>query len=1053
MVKYISACVVFVTACGSLQAQLANTTSLLGAVSDSGGAAMAGVLVTAKDGATGQTYNATTSAEGYYNIQFVKVGTYTVTASRDGFSTQVKNGVAVDLNHTVRADLVLAIGQVNQQIEVTASTPPLSTDEPSIKETLGQRAVADLPLNGRDVLQLAVTTPGVLPGQKGSNGVPPGEDFIGAGTREIQNSISLDGISIMNNLSSQTPYHPSVDAIQEFEVQTGTYSAQYGAYLGTHLNLLTKSGTNSVHGAVYEFFRNDALDARNYFESPADPKVPLRQNQFGFVLSGPVYIPKLYDGRNKTFFMANYEGLRQVQNNTGFDTVLTQQERSGNFSDLPAGTQLNGLPGNIIPPSQLSPQALKAIAYMPPANLPGTTNNLLSSFPNNTNYNQTIDRLDQNIGDKIRLFFRYALQDETIVSGTTNPFADTTIPAITHNWVFGYTQTITPNIVNDLRIGYQHEDTNALNYWYVHNLASAGTDLGIPGFDADTRFGDPGLPLMYINNYTTLGTDSTNWFQGDKTWQGTDSFTWTHGTHTVIAGADIRKLTTGRQAVNQPLGAFTFSGDFTGNGAADFLLGFPISDTTPTAEVKNVVAAWRDGFFVVDNWQVSKKLTLNLGLRYELPTVPYTVNGYATILNPEQTGLVPTNPPQPGFSFVNPNHKNFAPRTGFAYRTTDRTVIRGGFGIYYNPNQTNTFTFLSANPPFSNVSTYNSAPPDPTISLSNPTPASSVQPAGLANIISPNRSLPTAYMNQWSFDLQQGLWKNAALDISYLGSHSLHLDRSFYTNTPLPGPGNIQTRRPNQDFAVIRIIQNDEIANYNGLSIILRQRTNSGLTLLASYTWSHALDVSSDSNNGGFPQDPYNWRGDYGNSNWDVRHRFVSSFNYEIPFFKSSSNALLRQTLSGWQTNGIVTIQSGYPFTVNIPGDAANTGAANQRPDLLHQATANCGDSHLFNCIDLTAYAPPTPYTYGNAGRNALFGPGLTNIDFSLFKNFSILEKASLQFRAEAFNLSNTPGFSNPNSGLPDDVGGAYPAGSSFGSITSTSHDNREIQFALKLLF
>jgi hypothetical protein len=298
-------------------------------------------------------------------------------------------------------------------------------------------------------------------------------------------------------------------------------------------------------------------------------------------------------------------------------------------------------------------------------------------------------------------------------------------------------------------------------------------------------------------------------------------------------------------------------------------------------------------------------------------------------------------------------------------------------------------------------------------------------------------------MNQWSFGIQQALWSNAALDVQYLGSHSTHLDRSFYNNTPAPGPGTVASRRPNRLFGDIRTIQNDEISNYNGLSVELRQRLSHGITMLASYMWSHDLDISTDSNGGGAPQNPYDWRADYGNSNWDVRHRFVASFTYSLPFFESSSHAFLKQALGGWQTNGIVTLQSGFPFNVTVSGDPANTGRSNERPNLVGTRSSDCGSGHLVNCIDRSAFAVAS-YAYGNFGRNVLFGPGLYNVDFSAFKNFRLAERATLQFRSEFFNLLNTPALSNPNAtfGAPN-----------FGTITSTKHDNREIQFALKLIF
>ncbi|MFL6464971.1 MAG: carboxypeptidase regulatory-like domain-containing protein, partial [Bryobacteraceae bacterium] len=576
-------------------AQLANTTSLIGAITDSAGAAMAGVSVTAINAGTNDTYRVVTNGEGNYTIEFLKIGTYSVTATQPGFQTVTKTGVVVDYNQTARTDFTLAVGQVSERVVVTATTPPISTDEASVREVISEKAVVDLPLNGRDPLQLAATAPGVLPGQKAANGVPPGEDFIGAGTREIQNSISLDGISIVNNLITTTPFHPSPDAIQEFEVQTGTYSAQFGAYMGAHLNLITKSGTNDLHGAVWEFLRNDKLDAKNFFQSPTSRKAPLRQNQFGFVVGGPVFIPKLYNGRNRTFFMADYEGLRLVRQSTSLDTVITPLMRQGNFSEL--GTQLKpaaSYPGNIIPTSSLSPQALKLLQYMPLPNRPGIRNNFEANYPNNDRFNQTIDRLDQNIGDKSRFYFRYALNNEEYLVGATGPFNGTYLPVTTRNWVFGYTQTITPNLVNDFRVGWQHLETNALNYWYVNNLKTAGSDLGIPGFTGDVTYNNPGIPAITNTGLMGLGNGATNWFQFDTTWQGTDSLTYTHGAHTLIAGVELRKLITSRSAVNNADGQLSFTGLYTGATQADFMLGLVQSVTTPGPQIRNQVAQWRD---------------------------------------------------------------------------------------------------------------------------------------------------------------------------------------------------------------------------------------------------------------------------------------------------------------------------------------------------------------------------------------------------------------------------------------------------------------------------
>jgi hypothetical protein len=620
-----------------------------------------------------------------------------------------------------------------------------------------------------------------------------------------------------------------------------------------------------------------------------------------------------------------------------------------------------------------------------------------------------------------------------------------TSPVYLSNYEIGYTHTLTPHLVNDARFGRNYFNSATLNYFAVHHITDAGAALGIPGFNGDVVGNNPGIPEFNITGYTGWGNGGTNWYQDDVTWQGSEQLSWNHETHNVIAGFELRKLETGRAATNSPRGFFNFTGQYSGFAPADFMMGIPANLQTYAVEVKGLVAEWRDGFFILDNWQASRRLTLNYGLRYELPTVPYTVNGYATELNPQQTAIVPPNPPVPGFHFVYPQHTDWAPRLGFAFRLSERSVIRGGFGIYYNPNQTNSFTFLNTNPPFTNYVTYTGDPKRPTLSLANPIGGPANPPPPVSNLITDDWNLKTPRMNQWSFGLEQSLWSNSGLSVEYLGSHSYHLDRSYYNNTPyLPGPGSIQPRRPNQLFGIIRTITNDEIANYQGLSLVLRQRFTHGLEFLANYTWSHTLDISTDSNGGGAPMNPYNWHADYGNANWDIRHRFLFSYVWQLPFFRHSGS-LLRYTLGNWQLNGITTLQSGLPFNVSIGIDTANTQAGGvYRPNLIHAPSADCGGNHLTNCIDITAFAIPPFYSYGNAGRNLLYGPHLFTTDLSLFKLIPIHESAHFELRLEAFNVTNSPQFSNPNA--------VFGTGS-FGSITSTSIDNREVQLGAKLIW
>jgi len=1039
------------------RAQVANNTSLVGTVTDANGTVM-GAKVTAVNVGTNDTYWATTDEQGNYSITFVREGTYTITTEQTGFRTLVQKGIFVENNRTVRTDIRLEVGSVSQSVVVNATVPPISTDEATLAETISSRSVVDLPLNGRDTLKLAATTSNVIIGPKSSQtGVPPGEDFIGAGQREITNSLTLDGITIMNNLITVTHVVPSADAVEEVQVQNGNYTAQYGSYMGVHVNLASKSGTNGLHGALFEFLRNDMFDAHSFFDRPGSPKKPLHLNQFGVEADGPVYLPKLYNGRNKAFFTASYEGLRQIKSPSQLGTTLTQAMRGGDFSSLcRSGFSASGLcndaepshqiydptthspyPGNIIPSTQLSSVAQALLQFYPLPNIAGT-NTFSGPVASNVSTNQTLERMDQNFGDKIRLFVRYDWQNTTIFGGSITPTGGSYGPANNRNIAIGYTHIITGGLVNDFRFGRNHLMTNNLNYWTVNGLLNAGTQLGIPDFTGDTAFHNPGIPDVTVSGFMTLGNAGANWYQDDTTWHGYDQVSYRRGSHNVMAGVEIRKLITGRAAANNPRGLFNFTGPRSGNAAADFLLGTPQNDITPIQEFKGVVAEWRDGFFLLDNWQLNSKLTLNYGLRYELPTVPYSVNGNARILNPQQTALIPATVPTPGFQFLNANHDNWAPRLGFAYRVTSKTVVRGGGGFYYNPNQTNSFTLATTNPPFGVTTTFNDSAATP-LSFANPTPGTGTT---FLSLFTENPDLPTPRMYQWNLGVSRELWKNSGFELQYLGSHSLHLDRSYFNNTPQPGPGSVDPRRPNQLWGVIRTIQNDEIANYHGLTTIFRQRMNRGLQVLASYTWSHSIDVSTDSNGGGAPMDAFNWRRDYGNANWDIRHRLVTSFVYDLP--SPNGPNVLRWTLGHWQANGIFTAQTGIPFNVLISRDQANIGRGNQRPNVVGTPTANCGSGHLVGCIDSSAFALPAQFTFGNAGRNILVGPGLVDADFSVFKEFPIKERLKFQFRAEMFNIFNHPNFGSPNT--------TWDTGS-FGNITQTTTENRDIQFGAKLVF
>lgn len=1039
----------------SAWAQLASNTALVGNVNDASGAPLQGVEVKATNQGTSEQLTVLTNDLGYYEFQFLKPGVYTLSLSKQGFSTSTVRDIQLSANQSVRTDIAMKIGAVDTKVEVVAEIPAIKTDDASMNEVISSKQTVDLPTPSRNPLRLAVTTPGVIAGFKSPSGNPGGgEGFIGAGTREIMNSVSLDGVSIMNNLITTTTYRPSIDAVQEVQVQTGTYPAQYGGYMGVQINLITKTGTNDFHGAAFEFLRNEKLDAKPFFLRQGANKAPFKQNQFGVQLNGPVTIPKLYDGKNKTFFMFGYERLLARTAAPGIDTVLTSRMRAGDFSEQTAVVvdPFNNrapFPGNVVPSSRLSPQAIRTLAYMPAPNAPGIVQNYNVNTANNNTTDQYIGRLDQSFGEKNRLFFRYAYGDTTLLNENTNPFNGYNQPVKDKNWVVGYTRVLSSRSINDFRFGQQRTSIDSLNFFTPGGLypANASTALGIPGFTSDDK--NPGLPNFGITNFMAIGGGfmaSTNWFQSDRTDQISNTFSHFRGAHNIAAGIDSRQVITNRTANNNPRGGFTFNGQIANFPAADFMLGLPQAITTPGPLFPGGAQQWRHGFFVQDKWQVSQRLTLTLGLRYELPIVPRSTTGNGTILNPEQTAFIPSTVPSK-IPFHQADRNNWAPRLGLAYRMPSKFVVRAGIGMYYNPNQTNSYTLATTNPPFSSIFTFNNTPTSVPYSLAAPTPSGGGTGPARPNAFAINPYLPNSTMNQWSFSIERGLWSSAGIALEYLGSFSYHLDRNFQANTPAPGPGDINARRPNQRYGTIRMIQNDAVGRYNGLSAVFRQNGFKGLTILASYTWSKMLDMSTDSNGGSNVMVPFNTRLDYGLANWDLKHRFVSSFNYEIPWLKSSPNAFLRLSLGGWQTNGIFTAQSGFPFSATISADQANVGVGTQRANFTGTPiTVDCGSGKLTRCVNLDAFALPALYTYGNTPRNFLRGPGTVNMDWSLFKNFNFTERTKLQFRWETFNSFNHPNFTNPNSTV-------VPGSAVFGNITATSTNMRQMQMALKLLF
>jgi hypothetical protein len=1018
------------------------STQILGTVTDPSGAAVAGAAVEALRTETGEKRATTTDASGDFILPNLEIGTYDITVEAPSFQRALKRGIVLQINQKARIDVALSVGAVTDTVSVNASAPVLKTDDATLGEVVDRQLIAELPLNGRNFAQLAVVAaPGVRMGYQTFGG---GERLYASGQRENENQFTMDGSVIQDNLINSVSFRPSVEAIEEFKVQTGSFSAEFGMFSGAQVNMALRSGGNDLHATFFEFLRNDALDARTFFELPTNPKAPLRRNQFGAVISGPVRIPKLYNGRNKTFFMFDTEILRLRQSGSSPTAVAPAAFRSGDFSSLLPTTVLrvNGQPiaGNVIPSSLLSPQSLALLNYMPAPNLSGPANFQTHTRSDDDN-NQFLTRVDHIFSEKNRVFMHYAYQtDETHVVGT-NPVDVQLQPVRDQNVIVNENHIFSPNVMNEASLGYTRLRLLQSNEFTNTDFSIAKT-FGMIGFPED-HFAT-GLPTISITGYLGLSSNGPL-FQVDETWQLADNLSIIRGNHAFKMGADIRKGRIAREAANNPRGSLGFTGEMTGNAFADFMVGLPRTangvEILSYAEARN----WRSGYYFMDDWKVTPRLTLNLGVRYELNTVVRDPYGRLRSIDPSNPSqLYPT--PGTEASLYNDNHKDFAPRIGFAYRPFgNKMVLRGGYGIYYNQNQLNNFTLLQSNPPYRLVPTFTSDPSAPSISMANPFGSNGTLPSGPFSVITVDtcRCLPTTYSQMTTFNVERQITENTGLEVGYIHSLSVHLDRSDYPNAPAPGPGAIQARRPNPTWSTIRMVRNDVTSNYNALQVQLKRRFSKGLTFQSDYSWSHTIDDGNDVNLGTAPEDTLRRYLERGNSQFDFRHRFTQTVFYELPFYVHGHSPVLRMLIKGWQADAIITLESGQPFSVAASGDIANTGSGGERANRMADGNLSGDARTLQRWFDTSAFVNPAQYTYGNAGRFILRQPPTKTMDAGLFKGFNFTERQVLQFRAEAFAVTNSPVFGAP---------GATVGTPTFGRITSAG-GNRVMQFGLKYSF
>jgi hypothetical protein len=1089
---------------------------ITGRVSDASGAAVAGATVSVTNNSTNAVRSTVTTEAGDYSLPSLPPGNYTAKVERQGFKAETTRNIDVQVQQTVRLDFTLQVGQVSESIEVVAEAVQLQSENSTVGTVIGNKEILELPLNGRQYLNLVALAPNtnVLSPPSGQAGSRQGGDRANqsisvAGQRIMFDFFTLDGINNTDPNFNTYVVLPSIDALQEFKVQTGVYPAEFG-HQATQINVLTKSGGNSYHGSLFEFLRNDKLDAKPYsFTSKPQAKSPFKWNDYGFEFDGPVNIPKLFHGANKLFFMANYEALRRRQNFQSIYSVPTAAMFNGDYSGQTGiiydPSTKEPFPNNMIPTNRIDPIAKKLEPYYATANVPGTAlaNNFVRSSSSPLNRDGFVLRLDFVESTKSQWSGRYSWGDENQASQGIN-LDGTKILTNYEQYMGSNTRILTPNLVNDARFGYTRF-FNSIGTFLAFNT-DVVSSLGIPNFPG----GAPitwGIPNISIINYSSIGDSTEGPYANDNnTLQFVDNLSWIKGKHSFRFGFEFMRQNYNQVGNQFARGQFTFQPNATqspalaaGDSFADFLLGDMYQSEAAVAIAnakfrRNSYGAWID-----DTWKITPKLTLSLGLRYEL-TPPFLdqlgdlftvyqpyfdrtpaspdrfpvfmrqgtcTDPYAGIrLRWPQITTVCSNGKEAG-ELAQTHYRNFAPRVGIAWSPTPKWVIRLGAGDFYNQDIGNGSYFDMARQ-IAGRFRVNSTQGTPSLFWSNALAAASG--GASPQITSPfafeaKYSHNTTYTWEYLFNVQRQLANNFMVEVGYLGSLSRHLYGFLDGNQPYPGTTPLSSRLPYNTFGVIQLVNDGANGNYNAGSLKVSKRFSGGLVMIGTYTYAKSLDETSGIRVQGYdtlyPQQSFCLQCEKGLSAFDVRHRFSDAIVYDVPVGKGRrvnvGNPFANAVVGGWQIGGALTLQSGLPENITIGGvDRSNTGVGYDRPNATgsNQYADNRTPSRW---LSVSAYEEAAAGAWGNLGRNTVITPGIFSIDYYAHKEFQIKERHRLQFRLEAFNGLNHPVWANPQGNILS--GAAFPGASAvaphqgFGTITSTLISMRQMQVALKYSF
>lgn len=993
------------------------------------GAPVEGTIVTVTRLGTQETISATTDRYGIYSIPKLTPGNYRLSAERNGFTRQDLPEFRLEIDQMARVDFRLEVGEISETVTIEAYGETLNTETASLGTVVSSREVEDIPLNGRNYLSLALLSPGVVPAAAGANP----HNINGARSDHV--NYLIDGTPNVNRRGNEPVVTPSLDAIQEFKILTNGYSAEYGRLGAGVISVALKTATNRYHGTAFIFNRNDALDARGFFDTE---KLKLDRTHFGGVLNGPIR-------KDNTYLLLSYEGVRSLRGETPVTRVPTAAERQGIFAS-PIRNPFTGqaFANNTIPAGLMSPIAQRLIALFPEPNRSGVLNfSTAADVEEDQNY--LLGKIDHRITAKDQLSGRFFYNRLTLA----NPFRSTAIPGFGASRTgnkqmlsIGYTRVFSGSVVNDARFGFTRDKFDEVSENAGSNTSS---DLGItgvaPGF---------GLANIVVVGFPEIG-DATflpdRWT--DREFSFINTFSVAFGRHFMKAGVEIQHSRVSNLFASFAGGQIAFNGAFTLNPLADLLLGLPVQTQRQVGTNLSNLSSTYYGFFIQDDWRISRRLTLNLGLRYDLNKPPTEADGRWANFVPSEGRLIAAGTPGFPEAVLRTDRNNFSPRVGLAYRPfgDGRTVIRAGYGIFHSFDLLFTqYQIMGASAfPFTRLELFQAtAVGNP--SLAEPFPN---RPGLTPGALSPNGwdiENPTPYMQSWNITVGHAFRNGVSVETSYVGSKGTHLSSTVNLNQTIRTPqGSIS---PFPGFGRILYQGLGANSSYNSLQVSVQQRLTGGLAFRSAFTWSRSIDSASFGSPARLPQNPQDLSAERGLSEFDRRRVWNSDVIYEVPFgrgrrFGGGISSLVDVILGGWQINGLVQMYDGRPFTPVASRANTQAGFA-ARPDRI--ASGEVARPTADQWFDPSAFVvvPANEFRFGTSGRNILIGPGAVIIDASLFKHFEMpWEGHRLQFKAEVFNLPNRANFGQPDARIDQPTAGTI----------SSAGPGRQVQLAIKYLF